>query len=565
MRARRLASLTALAATMKNGDLRRAQSSFAASWTSEWALTVVVGVIAYGEGGAALVGIIAALRMALPAVISPFASDFADRMRRDHVLVVSGLLRAAATGVAALLLASHGPQPLFYGLIVLASCAFILVRSANTALVPLLCRSPLELTSAMAARGLLDSGSTLVGPLLAALLLGVATPAVAVAVVALLSVLSSVVLLGLRYDVPVHVRSALSARTVVKETAQGFLVLRAHRDAAVLIGLALVQTFIRGCLTVFVVVLAFTVLHSGQSGVGLLTAAIGAGATAGSVAVLSLVSGRRLAAVGGAGVALWGLPLVAISVVSAPASVVTSMAAIGVGNSLLDFGYFTLLVRLVPEEVLGRLFGIFESLVALAVAVGALVTPLLIAHVGMRPALLIVGLLAPVAVGVASRRLLQIDRTMGRRDEEIDVLRRIAPLQPLPLPVIEHLADGVARAHAFPGADVFREGDESDCLYVIERGSADVIDGGRLVGQLEQGECFGDVALLPGIRRATTVRARTELDLYAIARADFLLAVAGASTTAHEAQHVLRERARHVHGHEAHRHLVRGPSPTRQA
>ena len=548
MRAQLFASMTALAVTLRNGDLRRAQSSFAASWTSEWALTVVVGVVAYGEGGAALVGIIAAVRMALPAVISPFASDFADRIRRDRILVVSGLARAAATGVAALVLAAHAPLPLFYGLIVLASCAFILVRSANTALVPLLCRSPLELTSAMAARGLLDSGSTLIGPLLAALLLGVSTPAVAVAVVAVLSVLSSVVLVGLRYDVPAHARSALSARSVVTETAQGLLVLRAHRDAAVLIGLALVQTFIRGCLTVLVVVLAFTVLHSGQSGVGVLTAAIGAGATAGSVAVLSLVSGRRLAAVGGAGVALWGLPLVAISAVSSPVAVVTGMAAIGVGNSLLDFGYFTLLVRLVPEDVLGRLFGIFESLVALAVAVGALVTPLLIAYVGLRPALLIVGLLAPVAVGVASPRLLQIDRTMGRRDEEIDVLRQVAPLQPLPLPLIEHLADSVGRAHVIAGGDVFRQGDDGDCLYVIERGTADVIDDGGLVLQLAPGECFGEVALLPGIRRATTVRARTELDLYTIARADFLLAVAGASTTAHEAQHALREHVRHVHG-----------------
>ena len=562
MRARHFASLTALAGTMKNGDLRRAQSSFAASWTSEWALTVVVGVIAYGEGGAALVGIVAALRMALPAVISPFASDFADRIRRDRILVVSGLVRAAATGLAALLLAAHGPLPFFYALIVLASCAFILVRSANTALVPLLCRSPLDLTSAMAARGLLDSGSTLVGPLLAALLLGVSTPAVAVAVVALLSALSSVVLLGLTYEVPPHVSSALSVRAVATETAQGFLVLRAHRDAAVLIGLALVQTFIRGCLTVFVVVLAFTVLRSGQAGVGFLTGAIGAGATAGSVAVLSLVSGRRLAAVGGAGIALWGLPLVAISAVASPAAVVTGMAAIGVGNSLLDFGYFTLLVRLVPENVLGRLFGIFESLVALAVAVGALVTPLLIANVGLRPALLIVGLLAPVAIAVASPRLRHIDEMMGRRNEEIDALRQVVPLQPLPLPIIEHLADGVGRAHVIAGVDVFHEGDDGDVLYVIEHGSADVIEDGRLTGQLEQGDCFGAVALLPGICRATTVRAREELDLYTVARADFLLAVAGSSTTAHEARHALRERARHIHA-QAHHHHAGAQSPTR--
>lgn len=44
-------------------------------------------------------------------------------------------------------------------------------------------------------------------------------------------------------------------------------------------------------------------------GVGLLTAAVGAGAVVGSLAATMFVSGRRLAALEGAGVALWGVPL----------------------------------------------------------------------------------------------------------------------------------------------------------------------------------------------------------------------------------------------------------------
>ncbi|HEX6539704.1 MAG TPA: cyclic nucleotide-binding domain-containing protein [Candidatus Dormibacteraeota bacterium] len=534
--------MTALGQTMRNHDLRRAQASFAASWTSEWALTVIVGVVAYGDGGAALVGIVAALRMALPAFVSPFASALADRKRRDRVLVFSGLVRAVVTALAALLLAVHGPLPVFYGLIVLASCAFILVRSANSALVPLLCRSPLELTSAMASRGLLDSASTLVGPLLAALVLGVSTPAVAVVAVALLSAASSAVLLGLTYEVPARVSSTLSARAIATEAAAGFRVLREEHDAALLVALALVQTFIRGCLTVFIVVLAFTVLHTGEEGVGLLTAAIGAGATAGSVAAFSLVSGRRLAAVGGGGITLWGLPLVVSSAVSSTPGLVALMAAVGVGNSLLDFGFFTLLVRLVPEGLLGRLFGVFESLVALAVALGSLVAPLLIDRLGLPGALLLVGLLAPVAVLLALPRLLHIDRTMGRRDEEIDVLRRVGMFQPLPMPVIDHLATVVGRAHVDAGADVFHQGDEGDFLYVIEHGTADVIGDGRLIRELQSGACFGEVALLNSSPRTATVRAHSELDLYTLGRADFLLAVTGCSATGHEAQVLMHER-----------------------
>ena len=542
MRTRLVASVTALAATMHNRDLRRAQISFATSWTSEWALTVVVGVIAYRDGGAALVGIIAALRMALPALIAPIASSFADRMRRDHVLVVAGLARAGATALAALVVAEHGPAPLFFTLIVLGSCAFILVRSANSALVPLLCRSPLELTSAMASRGLLDSGSTLIGPLLAALLLGVGTPAVSVIAVALLSAVSSVVLLGLRYEVPARAVSTLSLRSVVADATEGFVAMGSQRDVAVLVGLALVQTFIRGCVTVFVVVLAFTVLHTGQTGVGLLTAAIGAGATAGSLGALAFVSGRRLAAVGGAGVTLWGVPLVAMSAVSSAPAVVGLMAVIGVGNSMLDFSYFTLFARMVPERLLGRFFGSFESIVALGVALGSLITPVLIGHLGLRAALLLVGLLAPVAVLLASPRLLHIDRAVGRRDDEIDVLRKVRMFQPLPLPVVEHLAAGIGRAHFDAGVDVFHQGDEGDYLYVIEHGSAEVIGDGVLIRELNEGECFGEVALLGATPRTATVRAHSELDLYTLGRAEFLLAVAGCSATGREAQHLIRER-----------------------
>jgi MFS family permease len=542
VRARLRASASALAQTLRNPDLRRVQLSFAAAWTSEWALTVAVSVIAYRDGGAVLVGIIAALRTAIPALVAPFLSTLADRMRRDRVLFSSGLIRAAATAIAALLLAARGPMAATYALIVVAGCAFIVVRAANTALVPLLCRSPLELTSAMASRGLLDATSTLTGPLLAALLLGVSTPAVVVAVVALLSGMSSAVLPGLTYEAPARAATTSSLKRLVADAAEGFVALRRYGDAALLIGLGLVQTFVRGCLTVFLVVLAFTVLHTGQAGVGVLTAAIGAGATVGSLAAFSFVSGRWLAVIQGIGVALWGLPLAASSAVTSGLAVLLLMSVIGIGNALVDVGIFTMLSRLVPEGLLGRLFGTFESLIALTVALGALVTPLAIAHLGVRAALLLLGLIAPAAVALATPRLRRIDRSIGRRDEEIAVLRRVNMLQPLPLPVIENLAAHVGRVHIAADADVFRQGDFGDFLYVIEHGSADVIGDGRFIRQLDPGDCFGEVALLNDTPRTATVHAHTELDLYTLGRGEFLVAVAGCSASGREAQRLLHER-----------------------
>jgi hypothetical protein len=98
--------------------------------------------------------------------------------------------------------------------------------------------------------------------------------------------------------------------------------------------------------------MALELLDTSDSGVGLLTAAVGGGAVAGSLAASVLVSGRHLAVVEGIGVMLWGLPLTLSGALPDEPAVLALMCAIGVGNALVDIGVFTLPARLVPEELL---------------------------------------------------------------------------------------------------------------------------------------------------------------------------------------------------------------------
>src|SRR5436190_14239418 len=96
----------AFSTNARNRNLRRAQISFGAAWTAEWALTVVLAVVAYRDGGAEAAGVVAFARMAPAAFIAPLGTALADRFRRDRVLLWSCLIRAAATGAAAGLLAA---------------------------------------------------------------------------------------------------------------------------------------------------------------------------------------------------------------------------------------------------------------------------------------------------------------------------------------------------------------------------------------------------------------------------------------------------------------------------
>jgi preprotein translocase subunit SecF len=96
------------------------------------------------------------------------------------------------------------------------------------------------------------------------------------------------------------------------DVAEGIRTIVRNRDLALLIGLDIAQTFTRGALTVFTVVVALDLLGIGEPGVGTLTAAVGAGAVIGSLAASLLVGSRRLARWFGIGIALWGLPIALI-------------------------------------------------------------------------------------------------------------------------------------------------------------------------------------------------------------------------------------------------------------
>src|SRR3954470_19052210 len=220
-------SARAFSTNARNRNLRRAQLSFGAAWTSEWALTVVLAVVAYRDAGAKAAGIVAFARMAPAAFIAPVGTALADRFPRDRVLVWSCLIRAGATAAAAAVLAADGPLAAVYALAVVATAAFTIFRPAHSALLPDLCMTPLELTSANVVRGLVDSISTFAGPLLAAILLDVASAAAGFAAAAALALTSGVALLGLSYEAAPRERAAV--RQITGEVADGFRALGRYR------------------------------------------------------------------------------------------------------------------------------------------------------------------------------------------------------------------------------------------------------------------------------------------------------------------------------------------------
>jgi MFS family permease len=524
----------AFTSNARNPNLRRAQLSFLGAWTAEWAFTVGLGIVAYRDGGATAVGLVGLLRMAPSAVLAPLLSPLADKGRRERVLILVSVLRGVATGAAAVVVGVGGPTQIVYALAVLSTIAATLYRPAHSALLPSLCGTGYELTSANVVRGLLDSTATLVGPLLAALLLQFTGITVVFAVAGGASLWAAALLLRLRYDAPPR-PSAPRETNLVSSAVEGIRVVSRDGDLALIMGLAAAQSFTRGALTVLTVVVAIDLLGTGEPGVGILTAALGAGAVLGSLAASLLVGTRRLGAWFAVGVALWGMPVTLIGVFPQQVAALGMLACVGVGNALIDLAGFTLLARLAADEVLARVFGVLESLVALSIGVGAIVTSLVVDQAGVRPALVTVGLLCPVLAVASWQRLRVTDRSIDVRDHDIDLLHAVAMLNPLPLPSIEQLARGLEPVDVPAGHVVFKQGDVGDHYFVIESGEAEVIGDGQVVATLGPGEGFGEIALLRRIRRTATVRATSELRLKALRSDHFLPVVLGYTPSAREA------------------------------
>jgi MFS family permease len=531
----------AFASNARNPDLRRAQLSFLGAWTAEWAFTVGLGIVAYRDGGATAVGLVGLLRMVPSAVLAPLLSPIADRGRRERVLIVVSTLRGVATGAAALVVGLGGPLEVVYALAVLSTIAATLFRPAHSALLPSLCHTGSELAGANVVRGLLDAAATLVGPLLAAVLLQFAGVTVVFAVAGGASFWAAALLVHLRYDAPPRPPAPTGAGWA-RSAVEGIRAVSGNRDVALIMGLAVAQTLTRGALTVLTVVVAIDLLGTGEPGVGVLTAAIGVGAVVGSLAAAMLVDTRRLGAWFAIGVALWGVPLLLIGAFPRPGVAFALLACVGVGNSLIDLGGFTLLARLAPDEVLARVFGVLESLVAFSTGIGAIAASLVIEQYGVRGALVAIGLLCPVAAGASWRRLRQLDRSLDVRDREIALLQGVTMLSALPLPAIERLARGLEPLAVPAGQTVFSQGDIGDRYFVIEAGEAEVVGDGRIVATLARGEGFGEIALLRRTRRTATVRARSELRLHALRSDHFLPAVLGFTPSAREAGAVVDTR-----------------------
>lgn len=517
----------------RSRDLRRLNLSLLGSTVGDGAYATALAVYAYAWGGAGALGAYVATKLALKALTVPFLVTLAERLPRVTVLAGLDVVRAVLVAVVGLLVLADGPPVLVLVTAAVAGLVGGPYRSVSAALTPSLVSSPRELAAANSLGSTVEGLAASVGPALGGLLLGVTSVPAVVLLDAGTFVWSAVLVLGVRTGAVPHPDPGPGAgvRGLASGSVAGFRTVWSDPRLRLVTGLTCLQTVVAGAGTVFTVVVALHLVHLGVPGVGYLTALLGMGGVAGGLLVLARARGTSPATDLGAGVLLSALPALVLGLVPAPGLALVAFFVLGVGNPFVFVNLTTLLQRLAPARVLGPVFGAVESVTRAAIALGALVMPLLVAALG--PAWALVALVAPVAAVAllgwpALRRL---DRGL-RPPPLLGVVAAQALFAGLPPSAQELVATRLRRLAVPAGTRVIEAGERGDTFYLVASGRLDAVRGGTVLSEMRAGDCFGEIALLRDVPRTATVVAVDDAVVHTLGRADFLEAVGADPATA---------------------------------
>ena len=399
---------------------------------------------------------------------------------------------------------------------------------------PALASTPEELTASNGTGSTLESLSFFVGPTLGAVLIATTDVQTVFFLNAATFAWSTVLVLGIRIPVRDEPDRPTSAEpddeprkeSFAAEISGGFRAIAADRDLAVVIWLVSAQTIVAGAEAVFLVVMAVDVIGTGAEGVGYLNSVLGVGAVLGGFLAISRATKRRLAQDLTVGVVLWAAPLLLVAVWPSPVTVFAMVVLLGLANPLVDVNLDTIVQRIAPDAVMGRVFGALEACVITTMALGAALMPVLLGLFGLQASLAIVGV-AVLALSVPFLpRMRRLDARLTAPDG-LDLLAAIPMFVPLPPATVDGLARKLVRVPVAASGVVVTEGEESDRFFIIDSGLVEVTHDGVVLRQEGPGEFFGEIGLLRDVPRTATVTAVEDTVLMVLARDDFLAAVTG--------------------------------------
>lgn len=384
-------------------DFRRLWTARAVSFMGDSiGLVALILYVADRSGTGVAVALLMLAGDVAPQLLSPFAGALADRFDLRRVMVGCEL------GQAALMLAiavTLPPLPLLVLLVAARSTLATVFQPASRSAVPAFVASD-DLPRANAALGAGTHGLDLLGPAIAAGLL----PFLGVRGLLLVDAASFLLSAALLVRLPSLPPARVELPSLFADARDGLAYLWRHKVLRVVtVGFCLVVAF-NGVDDVALVFLAKGPLHGSDSAASLLYAGVGAGLLIG-FALLSRFGGRfaplALIPVGYAVSSLGNL----LTGVAATVVIAFGMQLVrGLGLAANDTGHDTLVQRVVPAGLRGRVFSNLYGAIGLAGGVSYVLGGVLIDLTSSRVTLVVAGCGGLAVAGYVALRLRHLAR-----------------------------------------------------------------------------------------------------------------------------------------------------------
>jgi MFS family permease len=532
-------------------DFRMLLGGFAISQAGDWLYNAaLIAHILEETGSPGWVAAASVIRLGPYIAFGAIGGAIGDRYDRRTVMLVCDVSRGAlmlALGVAA---AASAPVGLTLVLVFLSTTISTAFEPAAEAMIPGLVEED-DLAAANAASSTIENIAIAVGPAIGGILTILGSAALAFAINGVTFLASAVFI----WNLPARARApgAADQTPMHQRIAEGLTAIKKSPGVGVVMTLIVAAAFAYGEQIVLLGLVSSELLDTGTGGVGFLFAAIGAGGIIAAGTTGRLAEDPRQARVLAISTVALGLPVALLAWLQSPIPAYIALAISGAGGIAFDVVAITLLQRLVPEQMLARIFGVLGSVAVTAMVAGTLIAPPLVEIGGLETALVVTGLL-PVAIVVALLpRLRSLERTAQAVVREfepvVETLRGLGIFEGATPSALERLARGAQVLSLEPGAAVIREGEPADHLYIVKSGTLDVRAGGTKVNSLGTGDYFGEIGLVEQVPRTATVEATSRVEVLRVDGDDFL-GVLGVTSSSRILSQGIAVRLARTRGHE---------------
>jgi len=515
---------------LRHRDLRLLMSAFLVDQIGSWSYLIVISVYVFDRTHSTQwLAVLGVCRWGPSLLLASYGGVLADRYQRVTVLVVSALASAVLMAGMAAVVTTAAPVGFVLAITALSSAAGAPYQPAAGALTPEVVGEK-DLAAANSLFSALENLVVVAGPGIGGLLLLTGRPVISVVINAASYLIAAGVISRLR------VRSRGSGEaggSTLQQMTVGLRALVAQPVALAVILFCALDSAVYGATTVLYVPLSIR-LGTGPNGYSYLLAGAALGGLLGAGLANRLSGTSRLAPVIMGSICLQALPFLVTIPLHVPWMAAVLQVVSGIGMVIVDVLGITSLQRDLPRDTLGRVLGVFDTVILAGILLASLATGILLAHASVDVALALIGIGVPVIGLIGLPTLLRADRTSAAAAERlrplVDLLSELDLLTGADRSTLELLAAAAEEVTMPSGSVVIREGDEADALWILTRGVLSVSAAGdgpqpRELAPVTAPGYVGELGLMHGIARTATVRTSQESTLLRISGEDFLSAL----------------------------------------